>query len=358
SSHAIQRIRWAPGTLQSFFVSANPLTIPGLSPLQRLAYFEGLLHWFSSIARVGFLFMPLAYSFLGVVPLRASGTELLYFFVPYYLVQLSTFSWLNYRSRSALLSDVYSLVLAFPLALTVIRVMLRPFSSGFKVTPKGTVSDRYQFNWQLAWPLIGAFILTAISLWINLGNYILSDEWQGGLFEGSPGFNVGWIWSAYNLMMIGIALLILLDAPRPDVHEWFNISRIAQITFNGNTYWGVSTMVSEQGGEFALTSVPDAPVSGTVPVQLALMDENIQLSGQIVRTEQAEFPTIRVVFDPLPLDQQRRLVRLLFCRPGQWRSRCAPGELHSLWLILKILLQPRVLVDRDGAIRPVSVTQV
>ncbi|MEO0824432.1 MAG: glycosyltransferase, partial [Cyanobacteria bacterium J06642_9] len=136
ASHALQRIRWEQGTLQAFFIKSNPITIRGLNPIQRLAYFEGLIHWFSSIARVGFLLMPLAYAFLGIIPLRATESELVYFFVPFYLVQLSVFSWLNYRSRSALLSDVYSLVLAFPLALTVFQVMVRPFSKGFKVTPK------------------------------------------------------------------------------------------------------------------------------------------------------------------------------------------------------------------------------
>ena len=60
--------------------------------------------------------MPLAYSFFGVIPIRATTAEILYFFLPYYLVQLSVFSWLNHRSRSALLSDIYSLVLCFPLA--------------------------------------------------------------------------------------------------------------------------------------------------------------------------------------------------------------------------------------------------
>jgi cellulose synthase (UDP-forming) len=28
SAHAIQRLRWARGTLQAFFIKANPLTIP------------------------------------------------------------------------------------------------------------------------------------------------------------------------------------------------------------------------------------------------------------------------------------------------------------------------------------------
>lgn len=44
ADQAIQRLRWAQGTLQAFFIEANPLTIRGLRPWQRLAHLEGLLH--------------------------------------------------------------------------------------------------------------------------------------------------------------------------------------------------------------------------------------------------------------------------------------------------------------------------
>ena len=257
AAHALQRVRWEQGTLQAFFIQSNPITIPGLKPLQRLAYLEGLLHWFSSIARVGFLIMPLVYVF-GIIPLRATEYDVLYFFVPFYLVQLSVFSWLNYRSRSALLSDVYSLVLAFPLALTVFQVMLRPFSKGFKVTPKGTASDRYQFNWTLAWPLMLVFGLTAISLWINLGQCLVT---MANPLDHLLGIGLGWIWSTYNLLMLGIALLILLDAPRPSPYEWFNVQRIAKLKLSSlvssqndaSVRWGYTTMIAEVGAEFAFT---------------------------------------------------------------------------------------------------------
>jgi cellulose synthase (UDP-forming) len=139
TAHATQRLRWARGTLQAFFIKSNPLTIPGLNPLQRLAHLEGLIHWFTSIASVFFLLMPLAYAFLKVIPVRATTDEFLFFFLPYYITQLTVFSWLNYRSRSAILSSIYGLVLAFPLAVTVIQAMLNPFSTGFKVTPKGVI---------------------------------------------------------------------------------------------------------------------------------------------------------------------------------------------------------------------------
>lgn len=365
SAHAIQRLRWARGTLQAFFIKANPLTIPGLRPIQRLAHLEGLLHWFTSISRVGFLIIPLAYSFLGVIPLRATTAELVYFFLPYYLVQLTVFSWLNYRSRSALLSDIYTLVLTFPLALTVIQVMLNPFSKGFKVTPKGTRSDRFYFNWRLAWPLILMFIITAVSLWRNLGLCMMKGAWAktvtAELAVQIKGIGLGWLWSSYNLLMIGIALLILLDVPKPDLYEWFNLRRLVRLDVAKRTLWGVTTRISEVGAEVALTQagLPIVASDETLPVTLEILEEGISLQGQITTTGvSGEFPTVQVLFEQVTLSQERRLVEMLFCRPGQWKHQETPGELQSLWLLLRILFRPRVLFGRNEKASAIAVSQV
>jgi len=357
ASQALQRIRWAQGTLQSLFISSNPLTIRGLRPMQRIAYFEGLLHWFSSIAKVGFLLMPLAYFFLEVIPIQASASEVFYFFIPYYLVQITTFSWFNYRARSALLADVYAIVLAFPLALTVLQVMVRPFGKGFEVTPKGEQSDRYRYNWRLAMPLLIVFVLTALSLWGNLGNCLAAEALDSPVTH-LQGLGVGWVWSAYNLLMVGIALLILLDAPRPSLFEWYDVRRVAKVAGGDRTLWGFTTMMSETGIEIALTQrdVPD--LVGT-EVSLELVDENMPLVGTVEAiATSGDFLTLRIHFQPLTLEQQRPLIRLLYCRPGQWKSRCSPGEFQSLLLIFKMLLRPRVLVERKVAVCPVTVRQV
>jgi cellulose synthase (UDP-forming) len=369
AAHAVQRLRWARGTLQAFFIKANPLTIPGLNLLQRLAHLEGLLHWFTSLSKVGFLLMPLAYSFLGVIPIRARAEELLYFFLPYYLVQLSVFSWLNYRSRSALLSDIYSLVLAIPLALTVIQVMLNPFSKGFKVTPKGTASDRYSFNWNLAWPLLTLFVLTAISLWVNFGNCMIKGAWMETVppevAAQAKGIGLGWIWSGYNLIMIGIALLILLDVPRPSPFEWFKLRRIVRlaVTIDGmeQSFWGTTTLLSEVGAEIALTEMgfPNFALGETVPLRLEFQESGLTLDGEATQTGfDGEFPTVRMAFSQPPLTQHRQLVEMLFCRPGQWKSRFTPNEFQSLWLLFRILLRPRVLFDRTVDVSAVSVSQL
>ncbi|NDJ15928.1 glycosyltransferase [Myxacorys almedinensis A] len=363
SAQALQRLRWARGTLQAFFVNANPLTIAGLRPIQRLAHLEGIWHWFTSISRVGFLLFPLAYSFLGIIPLRATMAELLYYFLPYYLVQLTTFSWLNHRSRSALLSDLYTLVLAFPLAITVLQVMSNPFGQEFRVTPKGTVSDRFRFNWRLAFPLIIMFGLTAISLWTNLGYTLLfgSDELMmtAERTDQMRGLNLGWIWSAYNLLTLGIALLILIDAPSPYSYDWFNLHRTVKLTVGEQTVWGFTTKISEVGAEVALTQAEFPLTSDAVLLDMSIVENDLTMQGHVIHREfKGAFPTVRIQFEPLPLGQERRLIEMLFCRPGQWQSRCAPGEMRSLWLLLKVLLTPRVLFDRKAEIRAVSVSQV
>lgn len=378
---ALQRVRWAQGTLQAFFIQTNPLTIPGLTPIQRLAHLEGLLHWFTSLARVGLLLMPLAYSFLGVIPLRATGEDLLYFFLPFYLVSFSTAAWLNFRARSALLGDVYSLVLVFPLALTVIKVMLNPFGKGFKVTPKGGVSDRFSFNWQLAYPLIIFFMVTAVSLWTNLGMYLLKGGWQPGmsatLVDQVKGLGIGWIWSAYNLVMLSVALLILIDVPRPSPFEWYNLRRTVRLNVEDGaespagfvaadagrspasvfSVWGMTTALSEIGAEVELTQ-KNLLMASPMQATLEFVEEGFTVQTAIERVDSSsEFFKVRLRFESLPLKQRRRLIELLYCRPGQWRDRCSPNEFQSLWLLLKVLLRPRVLFDRKVDIRPIRVAQ-
>jgi cellulose synthase (UDP-forming) len=358
ADQATQRLRWAQGTLQAFFIEANPLTIRGLRPWQRLAHLEGLLHWFTSIARVGFLIAPLAYSFLGAIPIRANPKEVLYFFLPYYVVQLSVFSWLNYRSRSALLSDIYSVVLTFPLAWTVIQVMLNPFSRGFQVTPKGTASDRFSFNWKLALPLIVLFITSAVSLWRNLGMFMLKGAWQTMPLEAAQqvkGLGLGWLWSVYNLVVLAVALLVLLDIPKPDPYAWFDLRRTVRLDIKNHTenvsLWGITTKISEIGAEIALTQagLPEIKPGEMLPVTVEILEAKLTLQGIVTQTSVQEgFPTVRVMFEQLNMTQHRCLVKMLFCRPGQWRRSLTPGELQSLLLLFKVLLKPRVLFDRKA----------
>lgn len=389
AAYLTQRMRWAQGTLQAFFIDANPLTIPGLTFLQRLAHLEGLLTWFTSISRILFLLMPLAYSFLDIIPVRATVAELVYFLVPYYLVPIAVFSWLNRHSRSALFSDFYSLLLCFPLAITVIKTMLHPFGKGFKVTPKGLSRNYFYFNWNLAFPLIFLFLATAVSLCWSLRFFWLGDignEWVGTPKEGLlKGMSLGWIWSAYNLVMLAIALLVMLDAPKPEIYDSFALRRLVRLKVGDRAVWGITNLISEIGAEIALTQQPDFLVNregGSVDlgeiddslVILEMVDEGFSCpvaSIEFVKNEFsqscfrnsdsdafAEFPTVKISFATASLSQYRRLVEMLYCRPGQWKRYETPSEWRSLVLLFKIILSPVALFSKRKQVRAIPVSQV
>ena len=366
ADHVKQRLRWARGTLQAFFIQSNPLTIPGLSPIQRLAHLEGLLHWFSSLASAFFLLMPLGYALFDIIPIRASTDDFLYFFLPYYLTRLTVFSWLNYRSRSAILSGIYGLVSAFPQAVTVIQAMLDPFSRGFDVTPKGTRRDRFSFNWQLALPLLILFVLTALSFWANLCTCIvMMMDNTPDLADRMRGVSLGWIWSTYNLLTIGAAILILLDVPKLNVREWFKLRRTVkielQVAEKSETYWGIATSISEMGAKISLTQGAIGKLDPTVsiPVALSILEEEIQLTGFLKNVERGkDFYHLDIDFDTLDLTEERKLIELLYCRPGQWLKKESPGELHSLWILVKIWLYPQILFARQSQIKAIEVGQI
>ena len=357
-----QQMRWAAGTFQGLFIDSNPLVIPGLSFHQRLINSESFLHWFSSIPRLGFLLTPIICALFGLVPMRTTMAELAYFFLPYYLLKLSTSCWLNYKSRSIIISDIYQTFKCFALSLTVFQTLLSPFSKGFKVTPKGVSSDRFIFNWYLALPLIILGAGTALALWLSLFGLIPIDT---SVVEPNLAVNLIVFWSCYNLFTIACSLLVMLDAPQPDVYPWFNLRRIIQIKPNWqfagepdsaeeiNRYstksdseplWAITTAISESGLEATLNQSVSL-VEGT-PIALEIMEEGITLQGIITETGVAgRFPKIQIRFEEVSSEQYRQLIEFLFCRPGRWQHQQTPGELRSLWLLLLALLQPRALCN-------------
>ena len=331
AAHIFQRQRWARGTLQAFFIDSNPLTIPGLSLVQRIVHLEGILQWFHSIFRILFLFLPIIFTFFGLTPMRLPFNELLYFVLPYYLTTLATFSWLNKQSRSALLSDLYSLSQCFPLAITAIQVMLRPFSEGFKVTPKGLSQNSLSFNWTLAAPLILVFILNLISSSFSLLLFVPTDS--GLIFSK----HLTWVVSLYNLVMMSAALLIMVDAPKLDFYEWFPLRQQVQLTSAKDICEGITTKISEVGAEIELQQ----EIELSTDLRIEMLAEGLTLQGKITQTNYAgELPKIKVCFKQVSISQHRRLVEILFCRPNQWQSRQTPGELRSVWILLQLLFRP------------------
>jgi len=220
----------------------------------------------------------------------------------------------------------------------VFQVMLNPFSKGFKVTPKGTQSDRARFNWTIGTPIVVLFILNAISLWLNFGRTVLEMNSPTTI----PGLSLGWIWSSYNLVILGVTLLVLLDLPQPDIFQWYSLQRIVRLDLGDREAWGFTTRISEVGLELTINKADDYArelVESQAATKLTLVEENIQAQGIFSKVDlSGDVPRLQIKFTDLSTEQHRQFVQLLYCRPGQWLSRKAPGELQSLLLLARILL--------------------
>jgi cellulose synthase (UDP-forming) len=326
STHLMQRLRWGQGTLQAFFIKANPLTIPGLTWRQRLAHLEGLLNWFGVLPRLCFLLIPCLYAFVGILPLRVTTTEVLYFFLPYYCLQFSTFHWLNYRSRSIFFSELYAIVSFFPIAITVVQTLLNPFGKKFNVTPKGLLRKRYRFDYQLAFPVLIFLVMTGLSLY-----------WMVTHTDLKRPINLTLIWGSLNLLFLTAALNAFLDVPKVDFHTWLTVQKPVTLLFPQGLVPGKVVKISEKGAELRLKT-QNLPQT---TFELVFTETALQLQAKaLAQSPERDGSHLSLEFVNLNLNQERQLIEFLFCQPGTWPYRQSPGELGSLGLILKSLLRP------------------
>ncbi|WP_235107897.1 PilZ domain-containing protein [Acaryochloris sp. 'Moss Beach'] len=147
--------------------------------------------------------------------------------------------------------------------------------------------------------------------------------------------------------------------PKPDLYEWFDLRRTVRLTLGDLKLWGITTMISEGGAEIALTQAGLPRHYFGESIQIEIQEENLCLQAVITQIQQREddYPIVQLKFAEVTTPQYRRLVEMLFCRPGQWKSPQAPGELQSLYLLVKSFFTPRILFDRQMKISPVEVSK-
>ncbi len=363
AGHIQQRLRWARGSLQSFFVPANPLTLPGLTWEQRLAHLEGLIQWLHSPIRLTLLLLPLFANGLGIIPIATTIPAWLYYSLPFYLVTLTSFVWLNGRSRSAVMSDVYSVLQCVPLTLTVFHTLFFPFARSFTVTPKGRHAHTYRINWQIAGPLVVLWLASLLSCGLAMASVtvwgISSPSWS----------HLGLIWSLYNLVILGLAIWACVDAPTIDGFDWFKLQSPLPVTVtslamddqnqDSPIFSGKIRLLSEGGAVIQLDHADTVGAWGDM-VTLELLNTPLTLSGQVSRpfssaSQAPQSCEMTVMFSPLSIRQYRQLLRLLFCQPGQWAWPQSQGELVTLGHLLKALLFPAWRRFPRGHLTPVTI---
>jgi cellulose synthase (UDP-forming) len=140
ASFLLQRDRWARGNLAVLRTSENPFTVPGLSLKQRVSYLSSLLAYFVPIQRLAMVAVLTTMLVGGVLPVHAPAWQFAIFWLPWMALELLASTVLT-RGQANLWDGSYTMVLTTEIFTRATIVLLRPFHSSFKVTPKDGIDD-------------------------------------------------------------------------------------------------------------------------------------------------------------------------------------------------------------------------
>jgi cellulose synthase (UDP-forming) len=199
-----QRRRWAQGTIQ-VLLRDSPLTKKGLSPGQRLMYFETIFSYFSGFASLVFLLCPLFYFFLGVSPVRAWNLEFFLWFLPFFALNRAMFL-VAAEGLGVKRGEQYNLCL-FPLWIESVLSVLIGKEIAFAVTPKTRQTGNY----------LGAIKVQIATVAITIAGIVFAAI---GLLTGSRADLLGVIvniaWSSYNIFQFIVILRAARYSPPAD----------------------------------------------------------------------------------------------------------------------------------------------
>ncbi|MFO0016677.1 MAG: glycosyltransferase [Synechococcaceae cyanobacterium] len=372
---ALQRCRWASGTVQVLRTGANPLTIPGLNPLQRLAYLEGILHWFNVLPQLGLVLLPLSLVLLGTAPILVSGEGLLLHALPFYLGQLALARWINRHSRTPLLAELYRWIFLVPLAGAVLFTLLgRP--QPFRVTPKqhDAANGPAGPAKRVLLPLLLLLALQGIGALGLLAPLPPRPDTMTFLHPQplTPATTaLVWSWIGANSLLLAAAIRTCWPRPGLAPEPWFALAlpcRLSWVAAVGPDAAEASRQVmdadleaiSEAGVELKLNGPGQLPSDGglqvllpglpPLPLRLAAAsrpgglglglgglgrltggDGGLTRGGQAIRR-------VGGFWEGLSPSQSEQLQMFLYCRPGVWPERRAPLEPLGLLVVFARLL--------------------
>ncbi len=140
TSYILQRRRWAIGAMQ-VLRQERPLTAPGMTLGQRMAFATTLLGWFDSWRTLAFIVLPVAVVFTGASPIDAPGWLYGPAFATTFIMQFIALRMLARGFYPPVASLLFEM-LRLPAVLPATLVLLTGERARFIATPKGASEKR------------------------------------------------------------------------------------------------------------------------------------------------------------------------------------------------------------------------
>lgn len=335
-----QRLRWLQGNLQIYHCATEVPIWRKLNWVQRSYTFAHLLYCFSAVFRFGFLITPLLSAYSGVLPYVATLSEVMYYFVPFILLNMAVGGWSSGYRTSSFWNEVYDTILCFPSLRRLSLVLRKPFAKASRVTRKGIKAETKNYNLSCTWPLLILLVLTAVIIGLYLAGYT-SGRW----LSLPAGYEATFFWLIYNAVLMGVALLSAIDQPVRRLCDRFPLRTSCRLTVGERAYWGHTANMSDSGASITL-NLDDFAVADA-PAVIEFLDHGFSLEAEVVRFRiQKKYSSIALKFSNVDIQQYRCLVALLYSSMTWWKQSKSAGGLDSLLAIISSVLSLKPLLNQ------------
>ncbi len=224
--YVTQRARWCLGTIQVALLRDGPFRGTGLTVVQRIHYFHGLLNWLCKPFIALMLVAPAVYWLLDVPAFEADYVAFLRHAVPALIAFYAYSGWVSRRRTLPVFMEVTHMMTAVAITWTLITCLYKPFGRPFKVTDKGGDRSRTIVRWDMlrVFGSIMAVSLLAIA-WALIG--------PDATAEASPVDLLNLIWAGISVLLSGIACLVCFEKLRLHREELFSHDHAGRLGYDG-----------------------------------------------------------------------------------------------------------------------------
>ncbi|AYN28329.1 MULTISPECIES: UDP-forming cellulose synthase catalytic subunit [Buttiauxella] len=327
--HVIQRTRWARGMTQIFRMD-NPLFGRGLTWQQRCCYLSAMLYFQFALPRVAFVTAPLAYLLFNLNIIHSSASLIFAYALPHLILSIYLNSRMNGRYRYSFWGEIYDMVLAFHLVLPTVITMLFPKRGKFNVTDKGALLNVGYFDFSVVRPHVIIAVLLAVAVVAGIVRACAHDYF--GVDPNVIALNVGW--GLYSLVFLLAAIAVARETRQTRKTIRIDVEVPVVIHYASGISSRSNTIDLSMGG--CQIAVPDdRHLNDEIEeIELQLKSGSISIPVKVIACDEQ---AIRLMFEEIPLDRRRELVRVVLARADAWIRPPKPQDnpFRSLLIIIR-----------------------
>lgn len=306
-----QRIRWARGTIQVFRMN-NPLTGKGLTIMQRLCYTCAILYFLAGIPRLILFSMPVFFLLFNVYIIYASPLMLLLYAFPHIAHTLLASTSIQGKYRHFLWNEIYETVVSWYIAVPTTLALINPKKGAFNVTAKGGLIEETYMDWASTRPYVILLIFNFAGL--------LGGIWRlsYGISEEIPGLIISMIWILNNLMTLGGAFGVAIEAKQTRKSPRVNFSMPCSI-INDQGYSIPCTLIdySDIGVGVEMLETHQLQKGEKVSLILSQLQEDFSFPCDIVFISKSK---IGLRLENLSLKENINFIQCTFARSDAWAN--------------------------------------